>query len=264
MKRFVTLIMLAVSCFFLLLNQPIGNAAGNVQEKYCPIGTIISLNNPNTIYNASNKEIVELIEKEPNVFAIRCIKPGDVYIDAFTKINGQLFHTRLLVHITENETSVKNTRSQNKVSLSSNHQYYNENITAEQAAQADAVAKSIANRIMSNPNYKTDLQKVRAAAEIVAQYAMKGKYGADSKKYYRTPYGVFISGNFTCAGTTRSLGLVLEFMGFEWQHVNENEWKHQWCVLTMDGKIGYADANVFPSGMVDYGEHKIAIESMQR
>ena len=250
-------LMLAFVCIF--VNQAIGNAAGDVQEKYCPVGTVISLNNPNTIYNASNKEIVKLIEKEPGVFAIRCIKPGDVYIDAFTKINGKLFHTRLLVHITENEPPSQNISPRNQVKLSSNHQYYNENITAEQAAQADAIAKSIANRIMSNPNYKTDLQRVSAAAEIVAQYAMKGKYGADVNKYYRTPYGLFISGNYTCAGTTRALGKILDFMNFKWQHVNANEWKHQWCVLVMDNKLGYADANVFPSGLVGYGEHKIAM-----
>ena len=141
----------------------------------------------------------------------KLLKPGDVYIDAFTKINGQLFHKRLLVHITENETPAKNTVSRNQVNLSSKHQYYNENITAEQVAQADAVAKSIADRIMNNPNYKTDLQKVQAAAGAVAKYAAKGKYGADANKYYRTPYGVFITGNLTCAGTARALGQVLYF-----------------------------------------------------
>lgn len=254
MKNFKNLFALIVAFVCIFINQNIGNAAG-IEEKYCKVGAVISLNNPNTIYNADNKEIVELIEKEPGVFAIRCIKPGDVYIDAFTKINRQLFHKRLLVHITENEIPSKNSGSRNQVKLSSNHQYYNENITAEQAAQADAVARSIANRIMNNPNYKTDLQKVQAAAGVVAKYAAKGKYGADSKKFYRTPYGVFITGNLTCAGTARALGRVLEFMGYEWQHTNENEWKHQWCVLMLDGRKGYADAAVIPTGAAGYGEY---------
>ena len=251
MKKIFTLI-LAFSILFICQN--IGNAAGNIPEKYCKVGDVISLNNPNTIYNASNKELVELIEKAPNVFAIRCIKPGDVYIDAYTKIDGEIFYRRILVHITENSTP--NLTSPKNLSLSSNHEYYNNNISAEQAAQADSVAKSIANKIMNNPNYKTDLQKVQTAAQMVAQYAAKGKYGADTNKYYRTPYGVFITGNLTCAGTARALGRVLEFMGFKWQHVNENEWKHQWCVLYMDGKIGYADAAVIPTGTADYGEYE--------
>lgn len=254
MKKLKNIFVLILTFVCVMINQGVGNAAG-IEEKYCKVGVVISLNNPNTIYNADNKEIVELIEKETGIFAIRCVKPGNVYIDAFTKINGQIFHKRLLVHITGNETPIKNTSPQKKVAPSDNHQYYNENITAEQAAQADAVAKSIANQIMNNPNYKTDLQKVQAAAGAVAKYTAKGKYGADSNKYYRTPYGVFITGNLTCAGTARALGRVLYFMGYEWQHVNENEWKHQWCVLMMDGKIGYADAAVIPTGVAGYGEY---------
>lgn len=45
-------------------------------------------------------------------------------------------------------------------------------------------------------------------------------------------------------------------MGYEWTHVNENEWLHQWCVLEMDGRIGYADANILPEGEVGYGEYE--------
>ena len=140
------------------------------------------------------------------------------------------------------------------------HTYYNNHITAEQAAKADAIAKSIADSIMSNKAYTTDLDRVSAAAHVVAQYAAKGRYGADENKYYRTPYGLFVTGNFTCAGTTRSLGRVLEFMGYEWTHVNENEWLHQWNVLYMDGRIGYADAAVIPTGRAGYGEYREGIE----
>ena len=143
------------------------------------------------------------------------------------------------------------------------HTYYNNHITADQAAQADAIAKSIADRITSNKAYTTDLERVSAAARIVAQYAAKGRYGADDNKYYRTPYGLFVTGNFTCAGTTRSLGRVLEFMGYEWTHVNENEWLHQWNVLYMDGKIGYADAAVIPTGRAGYGEYREGIKMVR-
>ena len=53
--------------------------------------------------------------------------------------------------------------------------------------------------------------------------------------------GVFVAGVYTCAGTTRALGRVLDYMGYSWQHVNENKWSHQWCIVTMDGQAGYAD-----------------------
>ncbi|MBR1374336.1 hypothetical protein IJ556_07820 [bacterium] len=135
------------------------------------------------------------------------------------------------------------------------HIYYGSSISAEQAAQADAIAKNIANKIMSNSNYKTDLDRVAAAAKAVAQYAGRCTYGTDDKKYYRTPYGVFVARVCTCAGTTRGLGRVLEFMGYNWQHANENQWKHQWCILIMDGRKGYADAAVIPTGVAGYGEY---------
>ena len=51
-------------------------------------------------------------------------------------------------------------------------------------------------------------------------------YGTDADKYYRSPYGVFVAGVYTCAGSTRALGRVLDYMGYSWQHVNENKWVH--------------------------------------
>lgn len=144
------------------------------------------------------------------------------------------------------------------------HEYYGSTITAEQAAQADAIAKSIADEIMANTAYKTDLDKVRAATREVAQRIMRTKYGADENKYYRSPYGVLVSGNSTCAGSTRTVGRILEFMGYEWTHVNENEWLHQWCVVEMDGQTGYADANVLPYGEAGYGEYELGNEMVRK
>lgn len=140
------------------------------------------------------------------------------------------------------------------------HDYYGSTITAEQAAQADAIAKSIADEAMANPAYKTDLDKVRAVTREVAHRIMRTEYGPDENKYYRSPYGVLVSGNSTCAGAARTVGRILEFMGYEWTHVNENEWLHQWCILEMDGQIGYADANCLPDGVAGYGEHELGNE----
>ena len=129
------------------------------------------------------------------------------------------------------------------------HHYYL-GITAEGAQAADLVAKQIADSIMSNQTYTTDLQRVSAAAEKVAVYCGQDTYGMDSTKYYRSPYGVFVAGVYTCAGSTRALGRVLDYMGYSWQHTHENENRHQWCVLTMDGQTGFADGM---SGIAGYG-----------
>ncbi len=69
---------------------------------------------------------------------------------------------------------------------------------------------------------------------------------------YSEAYGVFIAGEFSCAGATRALGMVLSCMGYEWEHVNENQWTHQWCRVTMDGQAGWADGQI---GYAGYGRH---------
>lgn len=130
------------------------------------------------------------------------------------------------------------------------HNYY-KGISSEQAGLADTIAHLIADAIMSDPTLTTDLQRVNAAAEVVAGICSQEVYGTDSTKYYRSPYGVFVAGIYTCAGSTRALGRVLDYMGYSWRHANENGNKHQWCILTMDGQTGYADGM---GGFAGYGE----------
>lgn len=124
---------------------------------------------------------------------------------------------------------------------------------AEKDKQARAVAKQIADTVMSR-GYSSDIDKVGAAAEIVSSYYYKGVH-KESGEDYRTPYGVFVKGESSCAGATRALGLVLDYMGYSWKHANENQWTHQWVIVTMDGQVGYADGQV---GWVGYGTHPAA------
>ena len=134
------------------------------------------------------------------------------------------------------------------------HKYYT-NISAEGIAQAEYEAQKIAHNILNDAMLKTDLQKVQMAADYVKTYCDRGVYGNDATKYYRSPYGVFVTGNYTCAGATRALGRVLDYMGMEWQHANENGWTHQWVIVNMDGQVGYADGQI---GRADYGEHFVS------
>lgn len=130
------------------------------------------------------------------------------------------------------------------------HNYYS-GVSAQQAAQADAVAQQIANTVLADARLKTDLQKVNAAAQYVSAYCNAASYGNDANRYYRSPYGVFVAGVYTCAGSARALGRVLDYMGYSWTHKNENQWSHQWCILTMDGQPGFADGM---GGFAGYGE----------
>lgn len=133
------------------------------------------------------------------------------------------------------------------------HNYYR-GVPSDKALQADAVAKQIADTVMSNPKYYSDRARVNAAARIVAYYCDNAMYNRDSGSvYYRSPAGVFVEGIYTCAGSTRALGRVLDYMGFSWEHAHEGEYEHQWCNVVMDGYFGYADGM---GGFADYGDRE--------
>lgn len=131
--------------------------------------------------------------------------------------------------------------------------YRNDKNACEKDKQAVEVAKKIVKEINAM-GYKTDIEKVEAAAIKVSEYYQKGVHVEKGIDYY-TPYGVFVKGESSCAGCTRALMLVLDLMGFKnMTHANENEWTHQWVILTMDGKVGYADGQV---GWAGYGCHPV-------
>lgn len=120
--------------------------------------------------------------------------------------------------------------------------------SAQKQAQARAVAQQIAAGIGTQG---TDLERVAKAAQAVSAYCNKATYTTEGSDYSQA-YGVFIKGEYSCAGATRALGMVLECMGYKWEHVNPNQWTHQWCKVTMDGQAGWADGQI---GMAGYGEH---------
>ena len=64
-----------------------------------------------------------------------------------------------------------------------------------------------------------------------------------SAPHYNDPYGYFVTGVSSCAGCTRATGLCLNMLGIPYEHVNENQWSHQWCRVKMDdGSYWICDA----------------------
>lgn len=141
----------------------------------------------------------------------------------------------------------------------------NGGMTYEQEIMARSVAKQIADAInnagtasassssKSSSKAKTikDVEKVAYAAGVVKAYCDLGTYTTKGK-IYRTAYGVFIGGEYSCAGATRALGLILDYLGITWVHVNINTWADQYCRVIVDGKEGYGDAMIESAG---YGKH---------
>ncbi len=59
-----------------------------------------------------------------------------------------------------------------------------------------------------------------------------------------TPMGIWCyMRTASCAGCTRATGLCLNMLGIPYEHVNENQWSHQWCRVPMqDGSYWICDA----------------------
>ncbi|MBO4457182.1 MAG: hypothetical protein J5802_05655 [Butyrivibrio sp.] len=142
----------------------------------------------------------------------------------------------------------------------------NGGMTYDQEIQARNIAKQIAEAIdnaadagnTSGSSKKSskkknikDVEKVAYAAGIVKAYCDQGTYTTKGK-IYRTAYGVFIGGEYSCAGATRALGLILDYLGISWVHKNINSWEDQWCQVIVDGKEGYGDGIY---AMAGYGKH---------
>ena len=131
------------------------------------------------------------------------------------------------------------------------HQYY-KHLSLQQAAEADAIAKQIAEEALAQPGKEGD--KVAYAANLVQQYVRNCRYDNDENYYYRSPYGVFVAGVFTCAGATRAMGRVLDYMGYTWYHVGEDQWDHQWTVVKIDGEYAWIDIQKI-GALSGFGNH---------
>lgn len=59
--------------------------------------------------------------------------------------------------------------------------------------------------------------------------------------HYNDPYGYFCLGVSSCAGCARATGLCLNMLEIPYEHVNENQWSHQWCRVNVDGTYWICD-----------------------
>ncbi|WP_022774996.1 hypothetical protein [Butyrivibrio sp. AE2015] len=172
----------------------------------------------------------------------------------------------------------------------------NGGMNRRQDAEARSIAKQLANSIYNqvmvtnnNNNKKSkkntnnsnnasnvpvvsEIQMVAYATGIVQAYCNAGReltqdeVKKTNSKVYRTAYGVFCAHEFTSAGATRALGLILDYLDatiqqnnpgaapLKWVHVNANTWAQQYCQIACDNHEAYADGIL---GIAGYGKHPL-------
>ena len=63
-----------------------------------------------------------------------------------------------------------------------------------------------------------------------------------SADHYNDPYGYLVLHSASCAGCVRATGLCLNILAIPYEHVNENQYSHQWCRVEVNGTYWICDA----------------------
>ncbi len=167
----------------------------------------------------------------------------------------------------------KTSKKQDGMVVISGNLHSNGGMTRAQEVASRDIAYQIAQHVYEHVKPKHDAYKdgdqikmVTYATGIVRAYCdlgvelTKEDVQSSNSKIYRTAYGVFIGQQYTCAGATRALGLVLDYLDgmmdddppLKWVHVNANKWDDQWCQIVCDNHEAYADAK---NAWAGYGKH---------
>lgn len=64
---------------------------------------------------------------------------------------------------------------------------------------------------------------------------------SEEAPHYNDAYGYLINHVASCAGSARTTGLCLNMLGMGYEHVNENQWDHQWCRVNINGVMWIVD-----------------------
>lgn len=85
-------------------------------------------------------------------------------------------------------------------------------------------------------------EQLYGIASELRQLAEDGMEYSTTAAHYNDPYGYFVLGVASCAGCARATGLCLNILGISYEHVNEDQWGHQWCRVNVDGTYWICDA----------------------
>ena len=89
---------------------------------------------------------------------------------------------------------------------------------------------------------KSREEQLRVIMQELRQMFDSGMTYSTDAPHYNDPYGYFVLGVASCAGCARATGLCLNILGIHYEHVNENQWGHQWCRVNIDGTYWICDA----------------------
>lgn len=103
-------------------------------------------------------------------------------------------------------------------------------------------AYDVALEIVTPLAKKSEKEQLQGIAKALRALFDQGMTYSTDTPHYNDPYGYFVLHTASCAGCTRATGLCLNILGITYEHVNENQWGHQWCRVYVDGEYWICDA----------------------
>lgn len=221
---------------------------------------------PKVLYETSNHDVCELLlssDTEPT--KILFTKPGEAVITC-TVFNedGSLAQRHVLIHVVESgtvsTTETGNTEYPNvfpqgfyhgkiggsdsgdvtglvPLSELSNYEQLHWNLTDEQLAACYEAAKPFVVTLVGLPQEE---QMKRIAQELRDFFDNRMEY-SDKAPHFLDAYGFLINKKASCQGATCAVGLCLNMLGIDYEHVNHNKWTHQWCRVSYNGAYWIVD-----------------------
>lgn len=121
-----------------------------------------------------------------------------------------------------------------------NYKSLKRKMTDDEFAQAYEQARKIVTPLA----FKSREEQLQGIANALREMVDDGtvSYSTDTP-HYNDAYGYLVLHVASCAGCARTTGLCLNMLGIPYEHVNENQWSHQWCRVPMaDGSYWICDA----------------------
>lgn len=100
--------------------------------------------------------------------------------------------------------------------------------------QSLKIAKELANLVIENAGAEKSLKQIACSAQVVYYNYYRYCTYSQTDKDDLTAYGVFIAYKASCQGAADALGMVLDVLGYKWDHINKDLYTHQWCNVYFD------------------------------
>jgi len=113
-------------------------------------------------------------------------------------------------------------------------------MTDEQFAEAYEYARELA-EIIDELGGETQEDRLIETFYVLRHITDASITYSQTVPHYSDVYGFFVLNESSCAGSTRATALLLSILGFDYEHVNENQWLHQWVRVNVGGVYWICD-----------------------